>query len=192
MSSFLLRLALVSLLVGLTHGLSSSSSSCQCGAPYERSIDDSLLAAAVAVRIDAGIELTLDQYPLHLDPEEARTSNQYRYFRAIVYRVFVGCEELETKEQVIVSVPKDACTMEKGIIAADGTLSLDLLFGTISSMTFPSEGTTQVLEVDPCQANATVGNVSTETRETLGDYGSICDQAAAYPQNLRGSSVDRQ
>jgi hypothetical protein len=189
MSSLLLRLALVSLLVGLTHGSSSLSSSCQCGAPYERSIDDSLLAAAVAVRIDAGSELTLDQYPLDLDPEEARTSHQY--FRAIVHRVFVGCEELETNEQVIVSVPKDACTMEKGIIAADGTLSLDLLFGTISSMTFPSEGTTQVLEVDPCQANAKVSNVSTETRETLGDYGSSCDQAAAYPQNLRGSSVDR-
>jgi hypothetical protein len=198
MSNFLLLL-LGLVAVTMTEG---SSSSCQCGAPYERSVDDSLLAAVVAVRIDAGPELRLDQYPYHSsrsegaavpamnDPTTAHiVTNNRRYFHALVHRVFIGCDELEKDESIIISVPKDACA--DGMIAPDGTLELDLLFGTISSMTLPWEGTTQVLEVDLCQANAKMSQMTPDTREVLSDYANSCYQAAAYPQNLRGS-VDRQ
>jgi hypothetical protein len=202
MSNFLLLL-LGLVAVTMTHG---SSSSCQCGAPYKRSVDDSLLAAVIAVRIDAGPELRLDQYPYNSssssggavatttaldDPQTTAHSvtNHRRYFHALVHRVFIGCDELEKHENVIISIPKNACA--DGIIAPDGTLELDLLFGTISSMTLPLEGTTQVLEVDLCQANAKMSQMTLDTRAVLRDYANSCYQEAAYPQNLRGS-VDRQ
>jgi hypothetical protein len=163
------------------------------------------LVTAAAVRIDAGPELNRDQYPLHYsdravaaleDPEDlVRTTHQYRYFNAQVRRVFLGCEELEDDEQVIISVPIGACAIEQGIITSDGTLTTDLLFGTVTSMTFPLDGTMQVLEVDPCLANAQMNSVSKETRNTLREYGTLCyDNDTAAPanlDNLRGSSVNR-
>jgi hypothetical protein len=200
MSNFLLLL-LGLVAVTMTHG---SSSSCQCGAPYERSVDDSLLAAVVAVRIDAGPELRLDQYPYNSSSSSSGAdtttalddpttdyivTNHRRYFHALVHRVFIGCDELEKHENVIISIPKNACA--DGIVSPNGTLELDLLFGTISSLTLPLEGTTQVLEVDLCQANAKMSQMTPNTRAVLRDYANSCYQEAAYPQNLRGS-VDRQ
>lgn len=140
------------------------------------SVRTSLASHSVGVRIDAGAELHIDEYPY-----DAAMPMDRRYFRALVRRVFHGCNELEKYEDIIVSVPNSATD----VIGDDGVLAYDVLFGSVSSKTFPIQGTMQMLDLaGGCHAY-TMADLPKEDRGFLRDQSAKCVDAVGYPA-LRG------
>lgn len=159
----------------LTHeGIASFSGSCIEKSPS--SLRTSLVSNRVGARIDAGAELRQEDHPYDL------STGDRRFFRALVRRVLRGCNELEKHEAIIISVPRSV----ENVIGDDGALKFDVLFGRIASMTFPVQGTMQVLELeDACQAY-NISELTKEDRGFLRGESAKCVERYGYP-GLRGA-----